>query len=103
MVNLTPHDRNTESVDIHDIGTKFNFIMPIITYHCITEMTEDETPVGHAAPFNHLRRVCVIIQMKQHLHQKSRVLVTGLILGLGPASERRRYKVTPSLIGWAQT
>ena len=25
----------------------------------------------------------------------------GLILGLCPANERRRYKVTPSLIGWA--
>ena len=29
--------------------------------------------------------------------------VPGLILGLRPASERRRYKVTPSIIGWAQT
>ena len=28
---------------------------------------------------------------------------TGLILGLRPANERRRYKVTASLIGWAQT
>ena len=28
---------------------------------------------------------------------------TGLILGLHPGNERRRYKVTPSLIGWAQT
>ena len=27
----------------------------------------------------------------------------GLILGLRPANERRRYKVTPSLICWAQT
>ena len=27
----------------------------------------------------------------------------GLSLGLRQASERRRYKVTPSLIGWAQT
>ena len=26
----------------------------------------------------------------------------GMILGLHPANERRRYKVTPSLIGWAQ-
>ena len=29
--------------------------------------------------------------------------ITGLVLGLRPANERRRYKVTPSLIGWAQT
>ena len=28
---------------------------------------------------------------------------TGPILGLYPANERCRYKVTPSLIGWAQT
>ena len=27
----------------------------------------------------------------------------GLILGLRPANESRRYKVTPSLIGWVQT
>ena len=30
-------------------------------------------------------------------------LITGLILGLRSANERRRYKVTLSLIGWAQT
>ena len=29
--------------------------------------------------------------------------IAGLILGLRPANERRRYFVTPSLIGWAQT
>ena len=29
--------------------------------------------------------------------------IAGLILGLRPANERRRYKVTPSLIGWAQS
>ena len=28
---------------------------------------------------------------------------TGLILGVRPANERHCYKVTPSLIGWAQT
>ena len=28
---------------------------------------------------------------------------SGLILGVRRANERRRYKVTPSLIGWAQT
>ena len=30
-------------------------------------------------------------------------IVIGLILGLHLAKEKRRYKVTPSLIGWAQT
>ena len=28
--------------------------------------------------------------------------LSGMILGLRPADERRRYKVTPSLIGWVQ-
>ena len=28
--------------------------------------------------------------------------ISGLILGLHPANERRRYFVTASLIGWAQ-
>ena len=31
------------------------------------------------------------------------VIYTTLILGLRPVNERRRYKVTPPLIGWAQT
>ena len=30
------------------------------------------------------------------------LLSTGLILGLRPSNERRRYFVTTSLIGWAQ-
>ena len=29
--------------------------------------------------------------------------ITGPIQGLRPANERRRYKETPSLVGWAQT
>ena len=35
--------------------------------------------------------------------QKAKHGIVGLILGLLPANERRRYKVTPSLIGRAQT
>ena len=31
------------------------------------------------------------------------VMIPGLILSLRPANERRRYRVTPSLIGWVQT
>ena len=30
-------------------------------------------------------------------------IISGLVQGLRPANERRRYKVTPSLIGWVQT
>ena len=38
-----------------------------------------------------------------HIMWQWQVEYTGLILGLRPANERRCYKVTPSLIGWAQT
>ena len=36
-------------------------------------------------------------------HGMQRHTWSGLILGLRPANERRRYFVTASLIGWAQT
>ena len=35
-------------------------------------------------------------------HAENQTII-GLILGLRPANERRCYKVTTSLIGWAQT
>ena len=43
----------------------------------------------------------------QIIHNKPNIKktydITGLILGLRPANEKRRYFVTPSLNGWAQT
>ena len=49
------------------------------------------------------------LQVVMNIHEASPsweqsvgLVATGLILGLRPANERRRYKVTPSLIGWAQ-
>ena len=36
------------------------------------------------------------------LDMNSNTYDTGLTLGLRPANERCRYKVTPSLIGWTQ-
>ena len=44
-----------------------------------------------------------LIQWDNQLNRASRSYVSGLILGLRPANERRRYKVTPSPIGCAQT
>ena len=41
----------------------------------------------------------VIAQLKQTSFRDIR----GLILGLRPVNERRRYKVTPSVIGWSPT
>ena len=46
---------------------------------------------------------CTGVRSQAHLQVSE---ISGLILGLCPANERRRYKVTPvtpSLIGWAQT
>ena len=34
---------------------------------------------------------------------RDEVIISGLLLGLRPANERRRYFVTTSLIGWTQT
>ena len=38
-----------------------------------------------------------------HVSSAGITSITGLIPGLRPANEKRRYEVTPSLIGWAQT
>ena len=41
--------------------------------------------------------------MRSHQSNKNPSYNPGLVLGLCPANERRPYKVTPSLISWAQT
>ena len=38
-----------------------------------------------------------------HTDQTTRMIYSGRMLGSCPANERRGYKLTPSLIGWAQT
>ena len=42
-----------------------------------------------------------IIRIWNTKNMKVLMLGTVLILGLRPANERRRYKVTPSLVGWS--
>ena len=45
--------------------------------------------------------LCMVLRLiKPKLIQHD---ITGLILGLCPTNERRRYKVTPSLIRWVQS
>ena len=51
--------------------------------------------LGH----NELNRAMVIFQLPAQEFNG----YAGLILGLRPANEIRRYFVTTSLIGWAQT
>ena len=55
-------------------------------------------------PFDDVIMVCVEKAVESDcdwslLHWKD---LTGMTLGLHQANEGRRYKVTPSLIGWAQ-
>ena len=45
----------------------------------------------------------ILVHIWSMLFEEHFIGIHGLILGLRPANERRRYKVTPSLIGWAQT
>ena len=45
----------------------------------------------------------VMLYIKSQLQAQAHKAHSGLILGLRPANERRGYKVTLSLIGWAQT
>ena len=51
--------------------------------------------------YNHFK--LTFQNMDQHTGLPTRGYISGLILGLRPAKERRRYFVTTSLIGWAQT
>ena len=46
--------------------------------------------------------LCKLVVMKWHFHHKSDSAISGLILGLHPANERRRFFVMISHIGWVQ-
>ena len=56
-------------------------------------------PIKYAVVLSYSSWLCVIVLVKS----ACTIYLPGLILGLRPANERRRYKVTPSLIGWEQT
>ena len=49
-----------------------------------------------------LRRVQINFRSGNGFMPNRWQVITGLILGLHPANERCRYKLTPYLIGWAQ-
>ena len=53
--------------------------------------------VGH---FEWIARAWLAFQV---LILRNNIYISGLILCLRPANNRRRYKLTPSLIGWKQT
>ena len=47
--------------------------------------------------------IIILLRLFSASHSTDTEARAGLIPGLCRASERRRYKVTPFLIGWAQT
>ena len=47
--------------------------------------------------------VSLTLQVLKLKYTGQTMAISGLILGLCPANERRCYKVMPSVIGWAQT
>ena len=51
----------------------------------------------------HRRSLYTLCYCEDYVYWSWRWQKSGLILGLHPANERRRYKVTSSLIGWVQT
>ena len=89
-------------------GEGTRVVVPIMVVRWQTPFVSVKRPVS-----------CDILQNKRTASSTSATLVnpddwlkckddhidkfTGLILGLRPANERRRYKVTTSLIGWTQT
>ena len=79
----------------------------------IPYFSDDTTPTHcltmaiaiHPHPHYHrpnLYQIDTLAFLTQSLSQQP-AMCTIPLLGLHPANERCRYKVTPSLIGWAQT
>ena len=64
---------------------------------------QDITHVAQTDPETAFNMLEEMNKMEQNFLQVSEHRMTGLIRGLRPANERRRYFVTTSLIGWAQT
>ena len=73
----------------------YHTIMPHMKYHVVTA-EQRKMWIGNSAynSGDNCRKL-LVVWVTSHVG-------TGLILGLRPANERRRYFVTTSLIGWAQ-
>ena len=95
---ICPSSKHTPSYTIHydEVWTVKHFTGPEYMWHSYTH--------------DDLVLVCYLLDV-EYLYQSARHLAglymqpnisAGLILGLRPVNERRRYFVTTSLIGWAQ-
>ena len=103
-----PHNKaeDTVSVDFFDWHSTFTWVA--VTWN------DDRIPVrrslfGHHGDMcYHMATTSSIFTARHHMFSADPgaawvIRESRLILGLRPANERRRYKVTPSPIGWAQT
>ena len=73
---------------------------------CTHQVHVSATPLKIGHPMNFwvpdLQVSCIDLTSKQGTLLTA-IATLGLILGLHPGNEKRRYEVTPSVIGWAQT
>ena len=86
-----PDCPTVNGVNLMDIG--------ILTISHVLNQNKTKANAHHMPNSRALPYVFVISELFWFKHW----MVSGQILGLHQTNERRRYKVTPSLIGWAQT
>ena len=77
------------------IASDHSYNYPRYLTHSGLVKVDDIVPVA----FSNVVYQIIIINQVMDLRWKA---IRYMILGLRPANERRRYKVTPSLIGWAR-
>ena len=99
IVNWTPGNKFQWNLN----RNSFIFSQENALENVVWKMSAILSPPQCVKPFINLAPDLCFIE-----HQRSRgwchvLLFTWLSLGLHPANERRRYFVTTSLIGWAQT
>ena len=74
-------------------------------YDLFVECVYIAPEISHVYSGVHFNLMCIILAAGGDRHQTTRghdLTVSGLILGLRSANERRRYFITTSLMGWVQ-
>ena len=75
---------------------------PIASIFTELSILKRKCNISNKYPWSYLYIVWVFREITLCVFLRGRATYAGMILGVRPANERRRYKVTPSLTGWAQ-
>ena len=89
----------------HKVSVAIVDLKPTFEYECVPRKSAHaylKAKVRNTSPYALLAGPTNIFLDNNFVAKVREKIYAGLILGLRPANERRRYKVTPSLIGWAQ-